>query len=979
MKKPIHIPPDSSGRAGRTSRNRRIAISCFIAAVCGFVGWTAFHPSSDRGDDQKAKALRTHSRDETRQGPGSGQKQELARMKQWEREGGRAILFDPPVEEGAAAAASLSERRIMGASWNTDPDPALAGFAEWANRYFSASESERAALVDEGVKAAAARRDALAAQIVTDPRRALANALPFATREQLPAAVQTLLEERVDSIGKMGVVHRCGMEGCDDEAPDFAEIGGRQFDAYRYGTLEKIPYVKEAAIHGIVIDNRMAVLDSSIREVEPGEVVTGEVIDMSAGTQSESSGETKIYSLADGRYGSAPSEEAAAQIERALTVGANNHLSLKEALESWNVSWPPQTIAQAFGDSQTPGGLALPGVPPVSLTTGGKRVLVMVAESPTMSVGPHITPPSVQAMMNTFNVRIQHSSWNKIWISHVDYAPWLTMPSNYTTSNFSANLWMGEAKNQCAALGYNLSNYDQLVLIHPNAPVGYVGLQFGNNIWLKDTVNVPVLAHEYGHTLWMPHASTWWSTDGDPMSPNRLTSEYGDWDCYMGNNFHDSATRNFNPYYLTMMNWLPHGAAHNATKSGDYTIYQHDGAIDINNGQLRVLKVPRDAEFNYWLSIRGETLASGFVNFQNGVACRVVSASERSRTHLLDLNDPGANNRDSPLMPGQEWYDSAADLRIRCLEVGGAYPNRYAKVRVTFGPTHSAAYRPLVSGGVYRFMSKTNLSVSLAGPANTNNNAPLIVKSNDDNDSAQKWVAWRRTGGSYSFNRLGTSQWLEVYQNSYANNADIVQNAASSSDAQKFYITQLADGYLTFGHHAPGGGSSSSMLDYASGTLVQYQWSNNSNQHWKAELVGIVPGTTVRILPRTAQGQALDAAPEGSNLKAVLWGWHGNQSQQHWQMNDAGGGWFSVLNHYHNQVLDVWVGPGKVGLWNNHNGTNQKWRFARVDGQWVRMHDLWDTSKAMDASGGTVNGSEVFYNPSNAGQSQQWRFADIND
>ncbi|HEY2951234.1 MAG TPA: hypothetical protein VGK40_01555, partial [Verrucomicrobiae bacterium] len=68
--------------------------------------------------------------------------------------------------------------------------PDFALFADWAKAYAEAqSPAARAALEDEGVDLAIARREALAALIQTDPKSALELAVPFTVRQSLPPPV----------------------------------------------------------------------------------------------------------------------------------------------------------------------------------------------------------------------------------------------------------------------------------------------------------------------------------------------------------------------------------------------------------------------------------------------------------------------------------------------------------------------------------------------------------------------------------------------------------------------------------------------------------------------------------------------------------------------------------------------------------------------------------------------------------------------
>ena len=77
-----------------------------------------------------------------------------------------------------------------------DPQ-SMVRFAEWTQRYFQAAAGEREQLVSEGVELAKARRPFFKELVKADPRRALEQAVPMVTRQQLPTQVVRHLEERV--------------------------------------------------------------------------------------------------------------------------------------------------------------------------------------------------------------------------------------------------------------------------------------------------------------------------------------------------------------------------------------------------------------------------------------------------------------------------------------------------------------------------------------------------------------------------------------------------------------------------------------------------------------------------------------------------------------------------------------------------------------------------------------------------------------
>ena len=77
-------------------------------------------------------------------------------------------------------------------------DGAITAFDLWAQRYLKADAEERKGLEAEGIRLAAARRPVMKELIKEDPRQALASAVPMVTRQQLPAAILSHLERRVN-------------------------------------------------------------------------------------------------------------------------------------------------------------------------------------------------------------------------------------------------------------------------------------------------------------------------------------------------------------------------------------------------------------------------------------------------------------------------------------------------------------------------------------------------------------------------------------------------------------------------------------------------------------------------------------------------------------------------------------------------------------------------------------------------------------
>src|SRR6185503_2952477 len=102
-----------------------------------------------------------------------------------------------------AGAPGALNRSIVTSSTSTES--AIARFQDWQQRYLAAPRFEREALEAEGLRVAAARRGEFKQLIATDPREALSQAVPMVVRQELPASVLELLEERLNGVAVLRV------------------------------------------------------------------------------------------------------------------------------------------------------------------------------------------------------------------------------------------------------------------------------------------------------------------------------------------------------------------------------------------------------------------------------------------------------------------------------------------------------------------------------------------------------------------------------------------------------------------------------------------------------------------------------------------------------------------------------------------------------------------------------------------------------
>jgi hypothetical protein len=909
-----------------------------------------------------------------------------------------AGLFQPPLPGDVA---TLPESEIIGASWKTDPDPDVRAFAKWVAKFLAATTEDQWALEEEGIELAKARQKVIKAQILTDPRRALANAVPLAVRAQLPIDVQKYLEKRVDAFGDWGTKCTLPPPGSKTQEPkeeEVAQAGNQSFRAHHYGD-RNARHIEGGSLHGIAIDGELAVLDSPLRALEPGEMPGRRTVDFTQvddmhGSKTERSagrrtgggvgriatGATsgakgaRFYQIGSGVYGKGASAAQVDKVESVLKLRQNNYENVREAVSSSD-DWIVPDDKNYLADSGAPGSTGMPWRPPASHTNGNKTVLIMRVQSPAHPLDPWLqNNTNLTNQSADINARYSYISNNRVSITFA-YTPVYTLPASF--DNFNADAWRDEARARAQSSGFNLNNYQVHVTMHGGADTGYGGLQSGNHLWLNNTYGQFVFIHEFGHWLSLPHSGLFQVTDGNPMSPNRTIVPYGDGTCYMGASYNNYNLSLYNPAYQNKLRWMNDNDVQTVTRSGTYTIYQYDGPTE---NRVRALKLPRDDNFNFWLSIRGN-VDGAYPAHTNGVAIRAQNGWNPNDAWVVDMHPNDGGSENAPLLLNEEWYDSAADVRIKTVAVGGSSPNRSVTVQITLGASHNAGYRPLVNGGIYRFAHRANLNQSLTGVAGSANSAPIVMAASSDTNALQQWLVQRNSNGSYSFNLLGTDKWIDISNNDFGNNVDILQYTGNGSDAQKFYVNQNQDGYITMGHRN-GEGHSGYIIDVDLANQNVRQWSMDNNigsnaQQWKPELIGLSSNRKYRLFPANGPGQALDVSgdPNLNGNKVQLWNWSGQVYQQ-WTAIAENGGFRFKSEFAPTKYLDIDQPTGRAQLWESLNVNNQRYNLSRLGGHYVRLIPQYNTALSLDASGTGGNGTPIYVTSNNGGNNQRWRFGD---
>ena len=584
----------------------------------------------------------------------------------------------------------------------------LSDFSNWTARYLAAAPPERARLLEEGLGLARDRRLVLAHLIRTDPRAALAAAVPMTVRQNLPAEIVSLLEERVSGRGELSLLGVTPEQGQRVDDPVFrtALIARKEYRAYVYGQRESQNTLAATSLLGIALDGSLAVSDSRLRVLEPGEQLAGRpVIEVCA----ISGKSTPVDPDAPLNLRAATAVEYNGRIqmlcEPAHVAQVEAHLLAEEE--------NPTVVA---GNNQ-PGTSGVSGRPAQTWTHGPKKLLIIRVDFSDLPGVPlngstPITEDLAVSVINGANgVRdfYEQNSYNKTTIQiaataagdSADVTDVLRMPQTAAyyavgdgTSAYNSTLHNdARAAAVAANASHAAANYDRIGVVFSRLSglsgsqitYGGLGQVAGKNFWVNGgSYGFRVVAHELGHTYGLMHSNLWQVTDGNPVSATGSSTEYGDVYDVMGNG---SFQNHFNHWHKCFLRWLPDTAVTLATTAATYRIYRFDAAnADLANP--RAVKIVRDSTRDFWIGYRrGTTNAS-----LNGGAYVLWGYNTNRQPELLDLTTPGTSVTDAGLAIGATFTDPSTGITIKPLAQGGTGAEEWLDVRVEFAaavaPSH---------------------------------------------------------------------------------------------------------------------------------------------------------------------------------------------------------------------------------------------------------------------------------------------------
>ena len=594
-------------------------------------------------------------------------------------------------------------------------EPVFEEFRRWTESFLAAGAD-----AEQGVELALQRRQELLDLIDKNPRRALELAVPESVRRLLPAGVVALLEQRVEARGDLLVQAETSATGGCQISRTTTLRDGRVFEAHTFGRRGAMPTRDDIAIHGVALDNKLALADLPGRVLEPVEVAAR----VAAGAKMEVGADLP---------GAAPQAQTEDREEVVIAWddtrmtrfrGKAPAIAALIDAESGEQSAEPATAASD-----------LDGVIAASpWTEGQKKLLIIRVDFPDYQ-GQVVSDATLQQLIADINTSYTDMSSGKASYALLGQGSVITstvrMPnsSSVYASHTKFSRVLTDARAAAAAAGYNYLNYTHEIVVTGATPVVPATAGMANvgarGAWVHNAQwNLKTCAHELGHNFGMPHSGAWDTDDGSVIGPGEVW-DYGNVFDLMGVGSSSAFLRHFSASVKQFLDWMPVTDVTKITVDGSTTTRIR--ALDKvqADGNKRALAVDRAGSTDdYWIEYR-QLYGTGY-GLIDGVLVNWANINGGYQQPLLLDMAPTTSQKDDAVLPiGKTFSDAAAGIYItpvaRGMDGDGV---GWMDVTVNRG-TFAGNVKPTVSLGSTNANPAVNTSVTFTASASDPNGDTL--------------------------------------------------------------------------------------------------------------------------------------------------------------------------------------------------------------------------------------------------------------